>query len=68
MIFLIIIIILNLLYTSFLNNSEHISISYNSWLYNLGMILLIITIYYIANITNKILYKKVFLIDEKHLE
>lgn len=58
MIFLIIIIILNLLYTSFLNNSEHISISYNSWLYNLGMILLIITIYYIANITNKILYKK----------
>lgn len=57
-VFLSSIIILNLKYTAFLDNSEHIIFYNNSWLFNLGIVLVVIAINYIANIINKKLNKK----------
>lgn len=57
-VFLTVIISLNLLYTSFIDNSEHINIFYNSWYYNLAIILISIGIYYISIIIDKFIRKK----------
>lgn len=57
-VFLTIIISLNLLYTSFIDNSEHINIFYNPWYYNLAILLISIGIYYISIIIDKFIRKK----------
>lgn len=56
--FLIVIIILNLLFTSFLDSSEHIIISYNMWIYDVEIIITVLGIYSICVISNNFLNKK----------
>lgn len=64
-VFLSSIIILNLKYTAFLDNSEHIIFYNNSWLFNLGIVLVVIVINYIVSIINKKLNKKERSIQKK---
>lgn len=64
-VFLSSIIILNLKYTAFLDNSEHIIFYNNSWLFNLEIVLVVIVINYIVSIINKKLNKKERSIQKK---
>lgn len=57
-IFLSIVIILNLIFTAKLDNSEHIIINFNSFIYVIGLVLGGILIYFITKIGNKYLYKE----------
>ena len=59
-IFLVIVISLNLIFTADLDASEHITISYNNIFYIIGLIVIGLIIYFVSNILNKYLYK-----DEK---
>ena len=59
-IFLVIVIALNLIFTADLDASEHITISYNNIFYIIGLIVIGLIIYFVSNILNKYLYK-----DEK---
>ena len=59
-IFLVIVIALNLIFTADLDASEHITISYNNIFYIIGLIVIGLIIYFVLNILNKYLYK-----DEK---
>lgn len=54
---LLIVMILNILFTAKLDSSEHITIMKNSFIYDIGVILLAIIIYIITEIFNKQLYK-----------
>lgn len=59
-IFLVIVIALNLIFTADLDASEHITISYNNIFYIIGLLVIGLIIYFVSNILNKYLYK-----DEK---
>ena len=59
-IYLVIVIALNLIFTADLDASEHITISYNNIFYIIGLIVIGLIIYFVSNILNKYLYK-----DEK---
>ena len=59
-IFLVIVIALNLIFTADLDASEHITISYNNIFYIIGLIVIGLIIHFVLNILNKYLYK-----DEK---
>lgn len=59
-IFLVIVIALNLIFTADLDATEHITISYNNIFYIIGLIVIGLIIYFVSNILNKYLYK-----DEK---
>lgn len=50
--FLTIVVILNLIFTANLDASEHIDIKFNYWIYTLGIILLGLIIYFLANVIN----------------
>ena len=54
--FLGIIIILNLLFTAYLDPSEHINISFNNWMYTIGVILVALLVYILTKIIDKFLY------------
>lgn len=56
--FLLVIIILNLLFTSFLDSNEHIIINYNNWIYDVGIIITVLGIYSVCEIINNLLHKK----------
>lgn len=61
-VFLSIITILNILFTAYLDSSEHIEINKNSFIYFLGLILIGILIFIITKIINKHIYNDT---DEK---
>lgn len=54
--FLGIIIILNLLFTAYLDSSEHVNISFNNWMYTIGVILVALLVYILTKIIDKFLY------------
>ena len=54
--FLGIIIILNLLFTAYLDLSEHVNISFNNWMYTIGVILVALLVYILTKIIDKFLY------------
>ena len=54
--FLVIIIILNLLFTAYLDSSEHVNISFNNWMYTIGVILVALLVYILTKIIDKFLY------------
>ncbi len=54
---LLLVIILNLVFTAKLDNSEHITITYNTFLYIIGVVLLAVLIFVLARLANKYLYK-----------
>lgn len=56
--FLMIVIILNLLFVANLDESEHIEIKFNSFVYIIGIILLGILIYFLSKIINEHLYNE----------
>lgn len=64
-IFLSIVVILNLIFTANLNESEQIRINFNSFIYILGIILLAVLLYLSAKVINKYLYKDDVNIEKK---
>lgn len=55
-IFLSIVVILNLVFTAYLDSSEHITISYNSFIYILGLAFTSVLIFFASKYANKYLY------------
>ena len=55
---MLVIIILNLLFTSFLDSNEHSIINYNNWIYDVAIILTVLGIYSICEISNNLIHKK----------
>ena len=56
-IFLVIVIALNLIFTANLDASEHITINYNNIFYIIGLIATSLIIYFVSDVLNKYLYK-----------
>lgn len=54
--FLVLIVILNLLFTTTIDFSEHVEVNYNYWLYTIGIILMGLIIYFSCKIINEYFY------------
>ena len=66
-VFLTIVVLINLIFTANLDNGEHIKIEFNSLIYTMGVIVLGITIFGLAKLLNKVLYKDENLQSRKNI-